>query len=75
VVTTIYVISHENVFCVRDLPPDSKELKKIKILAMNITANGDWAIHRRYIFLLRQDLACLFTEGLYFQLSELILAI
>jgi len=45
VVTSVYVVTHEEVVSVWRFASDLEELNKIVELAMNITANSNWAFN------------------------------
>jgi hypothetical protein len=49
VVTTIDVVTHEQIVCVRGLAADAEELHQVEELAMDITANSDRRLHLGYI--------------------------
>ena len=49
VVTTIDVVTHEQIVCVRGLAADAEELHQVEELAMDITANSDRRLYLGYI--------------------------
>ena len=64
VVSSINVISHEEIVVVGKLSSNFEEFFQIIELSMNITANRDWGSHWLNIALVHQDLLGFFTQGL-----------
>lgn len=71
VVSPVHIVAHEQVVCVRRLPPDAEQLHQIVELAVNIAANCHGAFHILYIAFFGQDLLGLLTERLDLVLTEL----
>lgn len=61
VVTTINVVSHEQVVGVRRIASDAEQLHQVVKLTVNITTDGDRATDRLDVGLLHQDLASLYN--------------
>ena len=59
VISTIDVVSHEEVVGLRRLAADLKELAKIMELPVDITADGHWRGHRLDVRLRDEDFLCL----------------
>ena len=69
VISSINVVSHEQVVSVRRLAPDLEEFHQVVELPVNISANSDRTLHWLHIALLRKNFFCLFstTVNSYFK--------
>jgi len=68
VVTSINIITHEEVVGIWVWAPNSEQLHQVMKLAMDISAHSDWAFHWLYIRLVPQDLSCLLAQPLHVNL-------
>ena len=61
VVSSVHVVAHEQVVCVRRLSSDPEQLHQVMELSMNISAHSHRTFHCLDIALFGQDLFCFLT--------------
>ena len=61
-VASINIIAEKEVASFSRVAADLKQLHKIEVLAMHITANGDWGVHFQEIGLALQDFCSLLDD-------------
>jgi len=71
IVTTIHVITHEQVIRIWTLTAYLEQLHEVMELAMDVTADGDGASHFLHIRLLGKNFLRLLAEGLDLTLGQL----
>lgn len=59
VVTSVNVVTHEQVICLRGLTSDSKQFQQVVELTMHITTNGHRTFDRLYILFFTENGLCL----------------
>lgn len=69
VVTTIDVVSHEEVVGIRRLASNSEQLDEVIPLAMDVAAHRHWAAHALHVRLILKDFTSLITSTHQFEVN------
>jgi hypothetical protein len=70
VISSVNIISHEQVIGLRGLPTDAKKFFQVMELPVNISAYGDWSANNRHVRLLNQNFLCSLAELLDVALTQ-----
>jgi len=72
IVSTIYIVAHEEIVCIGGIAANAKQLREIVELSMDITAYCHWTADRLNIGFLHEHLAGLVAQPLDVWLGELL---